>query len=255
VNEYLLSQLSHSLFLIPYFLFIKMKLEIERGKLKFIEDDIGIKRKDQRRSKWSLAVQAIGIFGAIVTVIVGYIQYLSNSDKDTRENLIKAMQFTELPAHKAFIENLKKLYSQVEPARNPSIKVKTLKARLQRQRAASICPVRITGDSIGVKLEGGVIEVHARKIGERIEITVRDEGPGIPAEILDEIFRPHVTTRASGGGLGLHIVETIVKQNDGRVRAANRRDRRGAEFIITLPAAIAKPLRALPFHAGLTSTG
>jgi signal transduction histidine kinase len=74
--------------------------------------------------------------------------------------------------------------------------------------------------------EGGVIEVHARKIGERIEITVRDEGPGIPAEILDEIFRPHVTTRASGGGLGLHIVETIVKQNDGRVRAANRRDRR-----------------------------
>jgi signal transduction histidine kinase len=103
--------------------------------------------------------------------------------------------------------------------------------------------------------EGGVIEVHARQIGERIEITVRDEGPGIPAEILDEIFRPHVTTRASGGGLGLHIVETIVKQNDGRVRAANRRDRRGAEFIITLPAAIAKPLHALPFHAGLTSAG
>jgi len=97
---------------------------------------------------------------------------------------------------------------------------------------------------------GGAIEVEARRILERIEITVRDEGPGIAHELLDEIFRPHVTTRGAGGGLGLHIVETIVKQNDGRVRAVNRRDRRGAEFIITLPAAIAAPLRALPARAG-----
>lgn len=98
--------------------------------------------------------------------------------------------------------------------------------------------------------DGGAIEVDARQIGERIEITVRDEGPGIPSAMLDEIFLPHVTTRGSGGGLGLHIVETIVKQNDGRVRAANRRDRRGAEFIITLPAVLPAPLRAIPAHAG-----
>ena len=44
---------------------------------------------------------------------------------------------------------------------------------------------------------------------------------------------PHVSTGSSG--LGLHIVETIVKQHGGRVCAANRTDTHGAEFTITLP--------------------
>jgi signal transduction histidine kinase len=70
---------------------------------------------------------------------------------------------------------------------------------------------------------------------------VRDEGPGIAAEILPDIFKPHVSTR--GSGLGLHIVETIVRQEDGQVRAANRPDGRGAEFTITIPApsTVARP--------------
>ena len=60
-------------------------------------------------------------------------------------------------------------------------------------------------------------------------IIVRDEGEGIAPEILADLFRPHVSTKVRGG-LGLHIVETIVKQDDGEVRASNRADGRGAEF-------------------------
>src|SRR5260370_10456624 len=76
--------------------------------------------------------------------------------------------------------------------------------------------------------EGGAIEVEARQIGGRIEIVVRDEGPGIPPDLLDDIFQPAVSTRGTGG-LGLHIVETIVKHDDGRVRAVNRHDPRRSE--------------------------
>jgi signal transduction histidine kinase len=83
--------------------------------------------------------------------------------------------------------------------------------------------------------EGGTIYVSARQNHGHAEIVVRDEGEGIAPEILADLFRPHVSTKARGG-LGLHIVETIVKQDDGQVRAANRADGRGAEFIITLPA-------------------
>jgi signal transduction histidine kinase len=93
--------------------------------------------------------------------------------------------------------------------------------------------------------EGGTIYVTARTHDGRAEIVVRDEGDGIAPEILADLFRPHVSTKA-GGGLGLHIVETIVKQDDGEVRAANCADGRGAEFIITLPAE--KPV-ARPAHA------
>jgi signal transduction histidine kinase len=74
------------------------------------------------------------------------------------------------------------------------------------------------------------------RVADEIEIVVRDEGRGIAPEILPEIFRPHVSTR--GSGLGLHIVETIVKQDGGKVSAPNGGDGRGAEFTITLPGLI-----------------
>jgi signal transduction histidine kinase len=93
--------------------------------------------------------------------------------------------------------------------------------------------------------DGGTIHVSARSVAGRAEIVVRDEGGGIAPEILADLFRPHVSTKIRGG-LGLHIVETIVKQDDGEVRASNRADGRGAEFIIRLPAE--KPM-ALPAHA------
>jgi signal transduction histidine kinase len=83
--------------------------------------------------------------------------------------------------------------------------------------------------------EGGTIHVSARIAGGHAEIVVRDEGAGIAPEMLADLFRPHVSTKALGG-LGLHIVETIVKQDEGEVRASNRADGRGAEFVITIPA-------------------
>jgi len=81
---------------------------------------------------------------------------------------------------------------------------------------------------------GGMIQVQACRSAQKIEIIVRDEGSGIAPGLLEHLFLPHVSTGSSG--LGLHIVETIVKQDGGHVRAANRSDAHGAEFTITLPA-------------------
>ncbi len=90
---------------------------------------------------------------------------------------------------------------------------------------------------------GGTIQVCARSTGGHIQIVVRDEGSGIAPGLLDRLFQPHVSTGSSG--LGLHIVETIVKEDGGYVRAANRTDAQGAEFTITLPLrAQALPARA-----------
>jgi signal transduction histidine kinase len=90
---------------------------------------------------------------------------------------------------------------------------------------------------------GGIIQVRAGRSGTQIEIVVRDEGSGIAPGVLEHLFMPHVST--GSGGLGLHIVETIVKQHGGYVRGANRLDANGAEFTITLPS---KPL-AIPARA------
>ena len=82
--------------------------------------------------------------------------------------------------------------------------------------------------------EGGAISIRARYVGGNAEIVVRDEGSGIAPEVLDHMFQPHVSGNASSG-LGLHIVESIVIRDGGRVSAANRTDGPGAEFTIVLP--------------------
>ena len=82
--------------------------------------------------------------------------------------------------------------------------------------------------------QGGTIFVDAQRQHNDIQIIVADEGSGIAPELLAVIFDPRVSTKTLGG-LGLHVVHSIVKQEAGEVRAANR-DGRGAEFTITLPA-------------------
>jgi signal transduction histidine kinase len=105
--------------------------------------------------------------------------------------------------------------------------------------------INLFSNSMRAMPEGGTIYVSARILTGRAKIVVRDEGEGIAPEILADLFRPHVSTKQRGG-LGLHIVETIVKQDDGEVRAFNCSHSRGAEFIITIP--IEKKL-AWPAHA------
>ncbi|MGL4854922.1 MAG: sensor histidine kinase [Lentisphaeria bacterium] len=78
------------------------------------------------------------------------------------------------------------------------------------------------------------ISVLCDKVSSGIEIKIRDNGPGIPQNILPEIFLPFVTGRSEGTGLGLANVKRFIELNGGSVRAANLAEK-GAEFIIFLP--------------------
>ncbi|MEW6219508.1 MAG: ATP-binding protein [Thermodesulfobacteriota bacterium] len=83
---------------------------------------------------------------------------------------------------------------------------------------------------------GGVLAVQAAA-GPRggVEIRVADTGPGIPAQILDRVMEPYVTTKANGTGLGLAIASKIVEEHGGSLTLANRPEG-GAEARLTLPA-------------------
>jgi signal transduction histidine kinase len=87
----------------------------------------------------------------------------------------------------------------------------------------------------------GKIEVKTRRIARNtqrwISVTVEDNGPGIPPEVLPEIFEAFVSTRldARGTGLGLTVAEGIVHQHGGTIAASNRLGG-GACLEITLPA-------------------
>ena len=84
----------------------------------------------------------------------------------------------------------------------------------------------------------GRIDIAAQASDTGLIITVSDNGPGIPADILPRVFHSNVSTKAkssSRSGLGLHIVASIVKNYSGRVVAANRERSSGAVFTILLP--------------------
>jgi PAS domain S-box-containing protein len=84
-----------------------------------------------------------------------------------------------------------------------------------------------------VTLRGELIG-SAPELSQRVLIS--DNGPGIPAEVLPKLFLPFFTTKASGTGLGLAVVQKILLQHGGQIEARNL-DQGGAEFILTLPAA------------------
>ncbi|MSV34007.1 MAG: sensor histidine kinase [Bryobacterales bacterium] len=88
-------------------------------------------------------------------------------------------------------------------------------------------------NSVHAMPRGGTISVRARRTDREFEMVVADDGLGIAPDLLPRIFQPNSSTRI-GGGLGLHIVNSIVKSEDGTVSAANR-ETGGAEFTITIP--------------------
>jgi signal transduction histidine kinase len=92
-----------------------------------------------------------------------------------------------------------------------------------------------------VESPGGRVDVRARRVDRAGEpglaIAVEDNGPGIPTDVLPDIFDAFVTTRldARGTGLGLTVAEGIVTQHGGAIAASNRREG-GACLEVWLPA-------------------
>jgi signal transduction histidine kinase len=67
-----------------------------------------------------------------------------------------------------------------------------------------------------------------------IQVEVADNGPGVPADVMDRIFSPFFTTKPQGSGLGLAIVRKIVDAHDGRIDVSAPSEG-GARFRVTLP--------------------
>lgn len=92
------------------------------------------------------------------------------------------------------------------------------------------------GGKSGPLESGALIEITVHSESGWAEIQVRDQGTGIPEELLERIWEPDFTTRRKGTGLGLAMVRQVVRAHGGRVRAENRAEG-GAKFTVRLPAA------------------
>ncbi len=90
---------------------------------------------------------------------------------------------------------------------------------------------------------GGHVDVRVAREGGDVVVSVRDDGIGIPADVLARVFDPFVQSeaareKAQGGlGLGLTLVKRLVEMHGGRVEVKSAGAGRGTEAIVRLPAA------------------
>jgi two-component system, NtrC family, sensor histidine kinase HydH len=91
-------------------------------------------------------------------------------------------------------------------------------------------------NAVQILRRGGSITVRTASAGNgRVAFEVSDDGPGIPADLREQIFTPFFTTRDGGTGLGLALVQRVVQAHKGRVTVASQVGR-GTTFRVELPA-------------------
>ena len=92
-------------------------------------------------------------------------------------------------------------------------------------------------NAIDAMARGGNLWLRTRMANaDSVEMEVRDDGSGIPPEILSQIFEPFLTTKETGRGvgLGLAISRGIIERHNGTIEVQSESGR-GTTFIITLP--------------------
>ena len=80
------------------------------------------------------------------------------------------------------------------------------------------------------------VSVSTKKIIDKIEIRVKDNGNGITQKVVDKIFQPFFTTKpiGVGTGLGLSLSYDIVKAHGGEIKVETK-EGEGSEFIVQIP--------------------
>jgi signal transduction histidine kinase len=104
--------------------------------------------------------------------------------------------------------------------------------------------LNILSNAVDFSYEGGIIRIATRQVFTRrnaadIQVEIKDNGPGIAAAVINEIFDPYFTTKHKstihkGTGLGLFIAHQNIVDHGGAIEVSSKPDK-GAAFIMTLP--------------------
>ncbi len=95
--------------------------------------------------------------------------------------------------------------------------------------------MNIIQNAVHVLLPGQILEITTRKAGgDKALVAIRDEGPGISAEELKNIFKVFYSTKRGGTGLGLATAQRIAELHNGGMKVESQVGK-GTTFTIILP--------------------
>jgi PAS domain S-box-containing protein len=225
-----------------------------------IEDEIELSRRLAAigRLTSGVAHEVKNPINAIVVHLEVLRQKLNQIDPDTRRHMdvigteIKRLDrvvqtlvdFTRpVELHLADVD-LRKVTDEVVLLASPEAERHNV--HIQRQTSPEPLPVRIDADLVkqavlnivinGVQAmpEGGNLYISIERDGDAARLTIRDEGPGIPAEIRDKIYNLYFTTKKGGSGIGLPMAYRVVQLHNGLLEFDSV-EGQGATFTLRIP--------------------
>jgi signal transduction histidine kinase len=84
--------------------------------------------------------------------------------------------------------------------------------------------------------EDPVLGIAVKRILDQMAIEVSDNGPGIPADVLEKIFVPFYSTKPDGSGIGLSLSRQIIRNHGGQISVKSKTGK-GTTFSVTFPIA------------------
>jgi signal transduction histidine kinase len=94
--------------------------------------------------------------------------------------------------------------------------------------------VNLIRNAMQAMSRGGELSIESGAASEAVFVSISDTGSGIPEEKLNRIFQPFFTTKKKGSGLGLMIVQRIIRDHAGRIDVESKPGR-GTTFRVWLP--------------------
>ena len=95
--------------------------------------------------------------------------------------------------------------------------------------------LNLVKNAIEAMEDGGNLRIDSEQTGDRVEITITDNGRGISQENIEKIFVPFFTTKEKGSGLGLSISKGIIEDHAGSSFTLESKVGQGTAIKITLP--------------------
>jgi signal transduction histidine kinase len=176
------------------------------------------------RRDCALVVDEIDRMSAKLTQLLRYAKPTVNGERVAAVTL--ARQTAVLFRHDAERRNVRLEFEQ------PSSEVHALASEDSLSEVLS----NLIVNAIEAQPDGGRVRVSLTERGERIEILVEDDGPGISPELRAKIFQPYFTTKPTGTGLGLSIVARRLDEMAGTLACESPlRNGKGTRFRMSIP--------------------
>jgi len=237
------------------------QLAASQGELLALRESLG--RAERVAALGQVAANVVHQAGTPLNLVSGYIQMLRDdprTDDRTRSKLrtvdeqiqqvtrvLRTMLDHARQPSEAQVVDLADIIRRVQEVAQPRLARQHI--RLQASIVDNLPPIKADATQMEMALfnlvtnaldampGGGTLTIDATTRPDGVRVEIADTGSGIPAEVLDRLFDPWVTTKevGHGSGLGLAIVRDVVRAHGGSISASNRAI--GAQFVIDLPAA------------------